>query len=223
MLQVLWGLGLCKCLWPWILTHWLWGHANHFNRLLRLLQRFQILVHQCFTHCCLTNNCQHFRFTESHCCLSNQFHIHLNFMLLALIWLRHTANETAAAQSLLTLQHPSSRRLKTLSACLQEQRSPHDSVHEWLKQVTAAGPVVPPPSLAESHIASARQSTIPASRTTRRSHHSSRSSLAVEMMVRMADQNRADAMHRDELAHAEKQTLIQDAANRKNFGSSGSS
>ena len=113
---------------------------------------------------------------------------------------RHTANETAAAQSLLTLLHPSSRRSKTLIARLQEQRSPHDSVHEWLEQVTAAGPVVPPPSLAESYIASARQSTIPASRTTRRSRHSSRSSLAVEMMVRMADQNRAEAMHKEQLA-----------------------
>jgi len=142
---------------------------------------------------------------------------------------RHTANDTAAAQSLLTLQHRSLCRSKTFSARLHKQRSTHDSVPEWLEQVTAAAPLVPPPSVAESNIASARQSTIPTSRTTLRSRHSSGSLLAVEIMVRMADQNRADAMHReqlaihretlaarrDELAHTEKQTLVQEVARRE--------
>jgi len=53
------------------------------------------------------------------------------------VTLCHTTHDAVAAQSLLTLGRPPSRASRTeKKAYRQEQRSPQDSVHEWLTAVT---------------------------------------------------------------------------------------
>ena len=146
--------------------------------------------------------------------------------------LRHTTHDAVAAQSLRTLGRPSSRASRTEKRTYtHEQRSPQDSVHEWLTAVTTTGP----PSIAESHVTSncrERQSSLPmgadaallqpvqsnrSSRLTRRSSSSVSVVLAelvnfargtTESMMRLYDQNRADAIARE-------QTLVQDANRRE--------
>ena len=110
--------------------------------------------------------------------------------------------------------------LELRKAYTHEQRSPQDSVHEWLTAVTTTGLLDQPPSIAESHVTSIgreRQSSLPmgadaalmqpvqsarSSRLTRRSSSSASVVLAelvnfargtTESMVRLYDQNRADA------------------------------
>jgi len=152
------------------------------------------------------------------------------------VTLRHTTHDAVAAQSLLTLGRPSSRASRTeKKAYTPEQRSPQDSVHEWLTAVTTTGPLDQPPSIAESHVTSIgrdRQSSLPmgadaaliqpvqsvrSTRLTRRSSSSASVVLAellnfargtTESMLNLYDRNRADAIARE-------QTLIQDANRRE--------
>jgi len=155
--------------------------------------------------------------------------------------LRHTTHDAVAAQSLLTLGHrrPSSRASSTVekTAYTHQQRSPKDSVHEWLIAATTTGQPDKPPSIAESHATSMgreRQSSLPMgadaalmqpvqsirsthTRLTRRSGSSASVVLAelvnfargtTESMLNLYDRNRADALERE-------QTLIQEAARRE--------
>ena len=152
------------------------------------------------------------------------------------VTLRHTAHDAGTAQPLRTLGRPSSRASRNEErAHIQEQRSPQDSVHEWLTAVTTTGLLDQPPSIAESHVTSIgreRQSSLPmgadaallqpvqstrSSRLTRRSSSSVSVVLAelvnfargtTESMMRLYDQNRADAIARE-------QTLVQDANRRE--------
>ena len=79
--------------------------------------------------------------------------------------LRHTTHDAVTAQPLRTLGRPSSRASRTEKrAYTHEQRSPQDSVHEWLTAVTTTGLLDQPPSIAESHVTSIgreRQSSLP--------------------------------------------------------------
>jgi len=51
-----------------------------------------------------------------------------------------TVHETVVAQSLLTIRCPPSRSSKISRLVTAEQRSPHDSIHEWLTTATADRP-----------------------------------------------------------------------------------
>jgi len=65
-----------------------------------------------------------------------------------------TVHEMVATQSLLTMRHPPSHIFKTSRPVTAEQRSPHDSVHEWLTTATAAGVLALPPSQVTSRTVS---------------------------------------------------------------------
>jgi len=152
------------------------------------------------------------------------------------VTLRHTTHDAVTAQPLRTLGRPPSRASRTEKrAYSHEQRSPQDSVHEWLTAVTTTGLLDQPPSIAESHVTSIgreRQSSLPmgadaaliqpvqSARSTRLTRRSSSSASVVlaelvnfargttESMVRLYDKNRADAIARE-------QTLMQDANRRE--------